>query len=85
MSNNLIQQFARAVNGDQEAIAALSDAAASQQTAAQSRPRRIHSAIVFTSGSARQAVALCSHAWAHRTQASMQDWYSRCVIALSEA
>ena len=35
VSNGLIQQFARAVNGDQEAIAALSDPAASQATAQQ--------------------------------------------------
>ena len=35
VSNTLIQQFARAVNGDQEAIAALSDPAASQATAQQ--------------------------------------------------
>lgn len=34
-SNTLIQQFARAVNGDAEAIAALSDPASSQQSAQQ--------------------------------------------------
>ncbi len=53
----------------------LMNAAASQQRAAQSLSSRTHFAIACTSGSARQAVAQCSHAWAHRTQASRHDWY----------
>jgi hypothetical protein len=59
------------------------NAAASQQISAQSRSSRMHSAIIFTSGSSRQAFAQCSHSWAQRTQASMQDRYcSRAIVDL---
>ncbi len=46
---------------------------ASEQMSAQSRSSRIHSAMLFTSFSRRQAVAQCSHSWAHWTQAAIQD------------
>lgn len=52
----------------------LMNPAASQQTSAQSRSRRMHSAIIFTSVSLRHPLAQCSHASAHSSHALTQLW-----------
>jgi type I site-specific restriction endonuclease len=47
----------------------LMNAAADQQTSAQSRSSRMHSAMALTSCSSRHAFAQCSHSSAHSTHA----------------
>src|SRR5438874_6013220 len=49
------------------------NAAAVQHMWAQSRSSRMHSTIMCTSGSDRQASPQWAHSWAQRTQASMHD------------